>query len=229
MKFNGSRDAKSLLAGLRGVEIGGSAHNPFGLNTINVDRFSGTDTVCKQSEQALCGEVLPVDVIAEGDELPFGDRIFDFVISSHVIEYFYDPVRAIREWCRVSRRYVFIICPHKGRANEEDRLAEETTHADLLRRMRTKGDSNLLVHQTFWTLGGFLAAFAGLLPPGWRLVLARDPDDKVGNGFTVVYQRVRSKRATQEFKPDSQRSVSRSRLNRAGSSIASLAGRRRPR
>lgn len=192
MKFKESDDARRFLSGLKGVEIGGSAHNPFGLDTINVDRFGGTDSVCKQTELAMCGEALPVDVIARGDELPFGDGFFDFVVSSHVIEYFHDPVKAIQEWCRVARTYVFIICPHKDRANEEDRLAEETTREDLLRRMATKGDHSFFGHQNFWTLGGFSEAFEGLLPTGWRLALTRDPDDKVGNGFTVVYERVAS-------------------------------------
>ena len=37
MKFRESAIAHKYLDGLKGIEIGGSAHNPFGLDTINVD------------------------------------------------------------------------------------------------------------------------------------------------------------------------------------------------
>lgn len=37
MKFQESALAHKLLDGLNGIEIGGSAHNSFGLNTRNVD------------------------------------------------------------------------------------------------------------------------------------------------------------------------------------------------
>lgn len=192
IKFRHSEDATRFLTGLRGIEIGGAAHNPFGLNTINVDKRTEANNDCKQLEMVFCGEVLPVDVLAEGDQLPFQDQSVDFVISSHVIEYFHDPVKALREWCRVSRRYVFIICPHKERAGEQDKLAVETTLDDLVSRMDSKGDQTFFGHQTFWTFEGFLSAMEGFLPVGWRKAFSRDPDDKVGNGFTVVYERIRA-------------------------------------
>jgi hypothetical protein len=37
MKFSESDIAHQYLDGLKGIEIGGAAHNPFGLDTINVD------------------------------------------------------------------------------------------------------------------------------------------------------------------------------------------------
>ena len=189
IRFPYSKDATRLLAGLKGLEVGGGAHNPFGLETINLDRSTVDDNACKQLEIEFCGEAMPVNVVAFGDALPFGDQSFDFVISSHVIEYFYDPVKALREWCRVSRRYVFIICPHKERAGEEDRQAAETTPSDLRHRMASKGDPAAFRHQTFWTMEGFISTLNPFLPAGWRLAFSRDPDDKVGNGFTVVFER----------------------------------------
>ncbi len=91
MKFRESELAHLYLDGLRGIEIGGAAHNPFGLNTINVDRISHTSLGFEPyalEQVRLCGEVLPVDVVAPGDKLPFADKSYDFVISSHVIEHF---------------------------------------------------------------------------------------------------------------------------------------------
>ena len=44
------------LDNLIGIEIGGSAHNSFGLNTINVDRHKSMSTVFKLEEEKLCGK-----------------------------------------------------------------------------------------------------------------------------------------------------------------------------
>lgn len=41
MKFPESALAHKYLDGLKGIEIGGAAHNSFGLDTINVDRLGG--------------------------------------------------------------------------------------------------------------------------------------------------------------------------------------------
>lgn len=121
--FPESKLAHDLLDGLKGISIGDSAHNAFGLDTINVDRISHTDPAFKpyaDEQIRLCGEVMPVDVVAPGDKLPFPDKSYDFVISSHVIEHFYDPIGAIKEWMRVARRYIYIICPQRD-ALESDR------------------------------------------------------------------------------------------------------------
>ena len=118
-----SRLAHYYLDALRGIEIGGSAHNAFGLKTLNVDYTSDMSTTFKREEVATCGRALPVDVVSEGRSLPFLDGSLDFVVSSHVLEHFYDPVAAIGEWLRVTRPggYVFMIVPHKDRTFDKDR------------------------------------------------------------------------------------------------------------
>ena len=88
--FPESKLAHELLDGLKGIEIGSSAHNGFGLNTINVDRIHHTSLEFEPyalEQVRLCGEVAEVDVVAPGDKLPFPDKSYDFVISSHVIEH----------------------------------------------------------------------------------------------------------------------------------------------
>jgi len=42
-----------------------------------------------------------VDVLGDGQALPFADRSFDTVVSSHTVEHFPDPVLGLRECVRV--------------------------------------------------------------------------------------------------------------------------------
>ena len=58
MKFRESTLAHNYLDGLVGIEIGGSAHNAFGLKTRNVDYTADMNTVYKQAEVKMCGEAM---------------------------------------------------------------------------------------------------------------------------------------------------------------------------
>ena len=186
MFFKTSNHATALLSGLKGIEIGGAAHNQFCLDTINVDRI-GTDHpefAHYASEQIrLCGEVLPVDVVAPGDKLPFPDKSFDFVISSHVIEHFYDPIAALKEWKRVARKYIYIICPQRD-ALPSDVDKPLTTIGELKRRASNKKKASKTdEHHSRWTCKSFIDTCDNF---GFKVIDSLDPDDKVGNGFTVV-------------------------------------------
>jgi SAM-dependent methyltransferase len=212
--FPESALAHELLDGLAGVEIGGAAHNSFGLDTINVDRISHTDPTFKpyaDEQIRLCGEVMPVDVVAPGNQLPFADKSYDFVISSHVIEHFYDPIGAIKEWMRVSRQYVYIICPQRD-ALESDRdkpLTELDEHiarfneaalslgeransgpGAIWNRDPVKKKCDTDEHHSRWTAQGFIQMcwwiFTQEWGKGWEVCKAQEKDDKVGNGFCVV-------------------------------------------
>lgn len=186
MKFPESKIAHAYLDGLKGIEIGGSAHNPFGLDTINVDRIHHTSLEFEPyalEQVRLCGEVLPVDVVAPGDRLPFEDKSFDFVISSHVIEHFFDPIAALKEWARVARRYIFIICPHRDALpSDADKPLTSLTeisarHAGLVDRIETDE------HHSRWTVNTFAEMCQAY---GFTVVHKQDKDDKVGNGFIIV-------------------------------------------
>jgi len=120
--------AHRWLDGLRGVEIGGAAHNAFGLDTINVDRSRDMDTVYKREELVLAGVAMAVDVVAEGDDLPFPADAFDFVLASHVLEHLPDPIRALREWQRVASRYLFIVLPHRDAGGFQQEAAQPGKH-----------------------------------------------------------------------------------------------------
>jgi SAM-dependent methyltransferase len=98
--FPESPTVHRYLDGLCGLEIGGSAHNAFGVDTQNVDYTGDLTTVFKKAEVELCGEAMAVDIVAPGDALPLPDKSVDFILSSHVIEHFWDPIKALMEWRR---------------------------------------------------------------------------------------------------------------------------------
>ena len=60
--------AVRYLGGLSGVEIGGSAHNRFPVDAINIDRYARMDTIYKDEERRLSGRALAVDIVAPGDD-----------------------------------------------------------------------------------------------------------------------------------------------------------------
>ncbi len=184
ISWPGSPLATQLLTGLKGIEIGAASHNLFGLDTINVDNHVPDPTNdYGQSQLTHGGKIHPVDVVCQGDCLPFADKSFDFVISSHVLEHFYDPIKAIREWVRVSRRYVYMIVPHADRTFDKERPS--STVRELTARVLTErpADEDEDQHWSVWRTEDFLKLIKFL---GLPVAAYQDVDDKVGNGFAVA-------------------------------------------
>jgi SAM-dependent methyltransferase len=182
-----SEFVSSYLNGMTGIEIGASSHNRFYLDAINVDRFAGNDTVYKREERKLALHTAKVDVVAPGDDLPFAENSYDFVFSSHVIEHFPDPIKALHEWVRVARRFVVVIVPHRDR--NFDSVRPLTTVAELEERHRHGFTSDVDRHWSVWTCESFVEMCEAT---GLHVVDRQDPDDKVGNGFTVVIDAAKS-------------------------------------
>jgi SAM-dependent methyltransferase len=183
-----SRFVSGYLAGMTGIEIGASSHNRFYLDAVNVDRFEGNDTVYKREARRLVLHTAKVDVVAPGDDLPFDDNSHDFVFSSHVIEHFPDPIKALYEWVRVARHFVVVIAPHRDRNFDSERPL--TTTAELLERHRDGFTSDEDLHWSVWTCESFVEMCEAT---GLRVTDRQDPDDKVGNGFTVVIDAAQSR------------------------------------
>ncbi|KAI1701389.1 methyltransferase domain-containing protein [Ditylenchus destructor] len=186
--FNESKLAHKLLDGLKGIEVGASSHNPFGLNTINVD-FTKRTTVFKDAEMKRSGSTVKIDALTYGFclcLLPFQDESQDFVISSHVIEHFYDPIRTIKEWLRVVKPggYVYIIAPHKQRTFDANR--NRTTLKELINRYEHPRVVSTQQHFTVWITEDLVELCNYY---NWTVVATQDIDDKVGNGFTVVIRK----------------------------------------
>jgi len=192
-KFPESALAHRYLDGLKGLEIGGSAHNSFGLDTLNVDYSDDYTTVFKQSEVDICGEYMEVDIVAPGDDLPIPDNAVDFVISSHVIEHFYDPIKSVEEWLRVTKPggYVYIIAPHKERTFDRDR--ERTSLAEIVDRHEHPNPPvpDHHGHYSVWITQDFLDICKYYQ---WNVVAYQDVDDKVGNGFAIVIKKSKKTR-----------------------------------
>jgi SAM-dependent methyltransferase len=200
MKFGPSPLGLQILGNLKGIELGGSAHNPFHLNTINVDWTNRLDTSWKEEEIKQCGETVKVDVVADGGNLPFKDGEWDFVVSSHCLEHNWNTIGAIKEWLRVVRDggFVFTIFPHPERTF--DRGRSRTSLRDLIDRNAGRikepslegviatPETYQLFHHTIWHLSDAVECvhFIG----GCEIVATQDPDDKVGNGFTFVMQKL---------------------------------------
>ena len=131
--FPESRLAHEYLDGLNGCEIGASPENPFNIRGgayCNID-IPATDRI---SHNAYYHNNFAVNIFADGAHLPFKDNCMDYVLSSHVVEHFFDTIGAISEWLRVIRPggYVFMIIPHKDRIYDINRPV--TTVAELLAR-----------------------------------------------------------------------------------------------
>jgi SAM-dependent methyltransferase len=176
---------------MKGIEVGGAAHNAFGLDVVNVDAHAIDDPrfapyAEAQKKHGNGRDIMPVDIVAPGDKIPVGDKSFDFVISSHVIEHFFDPIAALKEWARIAKKYIYIICPHGGEnaAHPPDREKLLTGTTELFARHRGEiPDPGTDDHHSRWTVETFMQLCAML---GYHVSHWQPYDDKVGNGFCVV-------------------------------------------
>lgn len=196
MKFPESELAHRLLDGLKGIEIGGSAHNCFNIKgCLNVN-FTAAPTAHTQAEIDLCGESLPVDVVAEGDNLPFNDSSQDFVLNSHVLEHLPNMLGALTEWFRVTKNggLIYTVYPRKD-DNPEDAQYEFTTHEHIYKDWLANetvqshpclpGQSQR-GHYHFLTLESFIKLVTDFFGQKVEVIATEEKDGKVGNGWTCV-------------------------------------------
>lgn len=193
--------AHELLDGLRGLEIGAAAHNPFRLTTRNVASPEGAEFYAEE-QRAMGVEAARVDIWAMGDRIPVLDRSEDFILSSHVLEHLPNVIAAFLEWDRIVRDggYVFMIVPLKD-ALPQDALRELTPLAHFIECSRRGW--TLDTHPTDGVPGGRMGHYHTFTPDSltdvvdwmraqglcdWELVAREDVDSKVGNGFTLVFR-----------------------------------------
>ena len=187
--FRESALAHSLLDNLGGIgiEIGAAYHNPFGIPGM---LYTGlNEEFYRTSEIQTSGTWRKLDVITRGEVLPFADNSLSYVLTSHVLEHFADPIGVLREWWRVIRPggIIFAIVPHKERTFDANR--ERTTLAELIARNKTGiyPDSDRLgEHFSVWITSDMVELMAYLQYP---VIALQDVDDKVGNGFAIAVQK----------------------------------------
>lgn len=196
--FRESRLAHRYLDGLTGLEIGASTHNPFGLATRNVGL---RDEIYAAEQLRLTGEVAPLHIVARADDIPVPVESEEFVLSSHVIEHCPDFAGTLLEWYRIIRPsgYLFMIVPHRDAApSDMGRPLTEWRHLveDFVRGADGSSEpgAGVFGHCHYHVFDpDSMKEFIGLLF-GDRLELVEEQanDDKIGNGFTLVYRKRRT-------------------------------------
>jgi len=184
--FNESLLAHKYLDGLMGIEVGGACHNPFNIpNCRNVD-YSNKPSVYTETQMSHENRILKVDCVAYGQSLPFKDNSLDYILSSHVIEHFKDPICVLKSWMKIIKPggYIFAIIPHKDRTFDSPRPV--TTMAEHIERHVNNPSYHARsedMHWSVWRTTDFIELCKYL---ELNIVEFHDSDDKVGNGFTVV-------------------------------------------
>ena len=141
----------------------------------------------------MCGEIATIHRIASADNLPFENESVDAVLSSHVLEHCFDPIKTLAEWMRVTKvgGYLFMIIPHKERTFDHAKAL--TTTSELVNRTHgrvtfenygVKEDDHR--HWNIWDTATFLTLIRSL---NFKIVEYQDSDDKVGNGFCFVIRK----------------------------------------
>lgn len=189
-----TRDSKIInkyLKGLKGIEVGGSANANFAVDAIQVNIFDTDEFIESMSSVSKYGYYnQKVDLLSNGDDLPFKDNSIDFVLSSHTLEHFYDPIKTLKEWYRVIKKggYIIAVLPHKDRTSDKSR--PRTTLNELIERHNNKNYEFKFEergqHFSVWVTEDLIELCQYL---NMNVIEYLDVDDSIGNGFTIVIQK----------------------------------------
>lgn len=143
----------SLVAGKRVLELGGPSARfskgnrlpvyPFAAVVDNVNYADSTlweESLIDGGPYAPEGEVLGTQFLQEAAALDLGDRSYDVVIASHILEHVANPLRALRQWLGLVSEGggLVLVLPHRDGTFDHRRpvttlthlLADEATNTD---------------------------------------------------------------------------------------------------
>lgn len=188
----------------KGIEIGGALWNPFHLDALNVAPADDEDRAMYDAygvEKMGTGPTR-IDVYAEGDDLPFADSSYPWLLASHVLEHMPDPLRAMLEWHRVVRPggVVYVVVPHRGSHQPDlerpvsDPMGIAVAHSEKWRpdaAMATRAaayNETVRGHHWVWDEALFrsLLAMCFLKDCRYHVLEFLAKDDKVGNGYAFA-------------------------------------------
>jgi len=193
--FPESCHAHAWLDGLQGVEIGPSSHNPFGLDTksVGID-----DDIYAEEQLRLTGCKAKLDVEAHADNIPLPDESEDFVLASHVIEHCPDVISTLLEWYRLIRAggLLYMIVPHRD-ASPGDVGRPLTAWEHVLDDFEKQADEHSEpeagrfghCHYHVFDDMSMREIVGVIFETRLQLVDCLGVDDKIGNGFTLVYRK----------------------------------------
>ncbi|MDH5426710.1 MAG: glycosyltransferase [Nitrospirota bacterium] len=193
--FPESKLAHKWLDGLSGLEVGPSTHNPFGLKTRNVGL---KDHIYYEEQMTLVGQAASLDILAEAEAIPILSESEDFVLSSHVIEHCPNFLKTLWEWYRITKPggFLYLIAPHPDAApGDRGRPLTEWAHVVEDYVFNTTGEAEpeagrfLHCHYHVFSLDTMKEFFSRFFGRRLLLVDSQKKDDKIGNGFTLVYQK----------------------------------------
>jgi SAM-dependent methyltransferase len=195
----------------KGVELGASLHNSFGLaNCLNIAPSDGVRFLHPRDledyrhyvkEQAKFGQnAAPIDVVGDFRNIPVGSGTQDYVISSHVIEHEPNPIAAFVESFRVLKDdgIFFCIFPKRNAEKTRDVFRSLSSLADLIQAYDddlsvTSSDDNWRGHYYVYSLQSMVKLVNWINCQGlvsFCVETVEETDSKVGNGHTLVLRRM---------------------------------------
>ncbi|MCA9422539.1 MAG: glycosyltransferase, partial [Nitrospira sp.] len=193
--FPESEMAHRWLDGLKGLEVGPSSHNAFGLDTRNVGL---KDEIYHREQVTLVGEAAPLHILAEADAIPVPSESEDFVLSSHVIEHCPNYFKTVLEWYRIIKPggLLYLIVPHPDAApGDRGKPLTEWEHLvqdyvlNASEETELEAGRFLHCHYHIFSIATMKEYFARFFGKRLLLVDSQDADDKIGNGFVLVYRK----------------------------------------
>jgi len=133
----------SALRGKKGLEIGGPSpslsHIGFlpvydvllELDGCNFGNQTVWEGALEEGQNYQWGNKKGYQFINDGADLSsISDATYDVILSCHSIEHFANPIKALKEWCRVlkSDGYLLLIIPHKDGTFDHNRPITKLPH-----------------------------------------------------------------------------------------------------